>query len=163
MSLKNVPLLFFLGASRLLYLVHLSFPFVYLFTPSFSFSFFFTFTCWDSSSLTKTMGSFLFFLCIDARESLRNSKHRLISSHTFLLFLHSLYISNCWYMLNMHTNIVIVLQLERQGEVWEREIERFFEGENEGHTCNCLMSACSTPCPHADKHNHCILHLKSVE
>jgi hypothetical protein len=108
------------------------------------------------------MGSFLFFLCIDARESLRNSKHRLISSHTFLLFLHSLYISNCWYMLNMHTNIVIVLQLERQGEVWEREIERFFEGESEGHTCNCLMSACSTPCPHADKHNHCILHFHLI-
>jgi hypothetical protein len=91
-----------------------------------------------------------------------------------LLFLHSLYISNCWYIyicvcvcvcvcvLNMHTNIVIVLQLERQGEVWEREIERFFEGESEGHTCNCLMSACSTPCPHADKHNHCILHFHLI-
>jgi hypothetical protein len=28
-------------------------------------------------------------------------------------------------MLNMHTNIVIVLQLERQGEVWERDREVF--------------------------------------
>lgn len=156
MSLKNVPLLFFSGCFK----VALSR------TPLISICLFIYTIFPIPFSLLLLVGILLlwrkqwvlsrFFLCIDARESLRNSKHRLISSHTFLLFLHSLYISNCWYVEYAHKHCYSISQLERQGKVWEREREKFFEGESEGHTCNCLMSACSTPCPHADKHNHCI-------
>lgn len=123
MSLKNVPLLFFFWVLQGCSIsVHLSFPFVYLFTPSFPFSLLLLvgiLLLWRKQWVLSR-----FFLCIDARESLRNSKHRLIAPTPFCLFF-TLFTYQIVDMLNMHTNIVIVLQLERQGEVWERDREVF--------------------------------------
>jgi len=167
MSLKNVPLLFFLGASRLLYLVRTPLLSICLFIYTIFFLFLFLyFYLLGFFFFDENNGFFLVFFSVLMQEKVWETQNIDSLAPTpfcffFTLFTYQIvdiyiYVCVCVCVLNMHTNIVIVLQLERQGEVWEREIERFFEGESEGHTCNCLMSACSTPCPHADKHNHCI-------